>query len=69
VLSTAIGLSCEEGRLKVSVRQHPRQGTQVSIGLAPPPGADRGVLAATIDGVMGQYAFPYTIEWLEVGTA
>jgi fatty-acyl-CoA synthase len=69
VLSTATGLSCEEGRLKVSVRQHPRQGTQVSIGLAPPPGADRGVLAATIEGVMGQYAFPYTIEWLEVGTA
>jgi fatty-acyl-CoA synthase len=68
VLSTATGLSCEDGHLKVSVGQHPREGTQVSIVVAPPQPADRGVLAATIKGVMAQYAFPYTIEWLDVGT-
>ena len=65
MLSIATGLSCKDGHLKVSVWQHPRQGTQVSIVVAPPPRADRGVLAANIDGVMGHYAFPYTIEWLE----
>jgi len=68
VLATATGLSCEDGQLKVSVRQHARRGTQVSIVVAPPPRADRGALAANIDGVMGQYAFPYAIEWLGVGT-
>jgi fatty-acyl-CoA synthase len=68
MLSEATGLSCKDGHLKVSVRPHPQQGTQVSIVVAPPPQANRHVLAANIEAAMGQYAFPYTIEWLEVGT-
>ena len=67
-LSEATGLSCKDGHLTVSVRPHPRQGTQVSIVVAPPPQANRDVLAASIEGVMGQYAFPYDIEWREGGT-
>jgi len=67
-LSEATGLSCKDGHLKVSVRPHPRQGTQVSIALVPPPQADRDALVANIERVMGQYALLYTIEWLEVGT-
>jgi fatty-acyl-CoA synthase len=67
-LSAATGLSCKGGNLKVSVRQHPQQGTRVSIVVALPPQANREVLAANIEGVMDQYAFPYDIEWGEGGT-
>jgi hypothetical protein len=35
--------------------------------VTPPPQADRAVLAASIEGVMGQYAFPYDIDWREDG--
>ena len=66
-LSEATGLSCENGQLNVSVRPHPRRGTQVSVAVTPPPQADRAVLAASIEGVMGQYAFPYDIDWREDG--
>jgi fatty-acyl-CoA synthase len=66
-LSEATGLSSENGQLNVSVRPHPRRGTQVSVAVTPPPQADRAVLAASIEGVMGQYAFPYDIDWREDG--
>lgn len=68
-LSEATGLSCKNGQLTVSVRPHPRQGTLVSIVVTAPPRADRAVLAASIEGVMGQYAFPYDIDWREDGAA
>jgi fatty-acyl-CoA synthase len=64
-LAAATGLSCNDGHLTVSVRPHPQQGTQVSIVVAPPPQANRDVLAANIQGVMDQYAFPYDVEWRE----
>jgi len=66
-LAEATGLSCQNGQLDVSVRRHPRQGTQVSIVVRPPPKANRAALAASIDAVMGQYAFPYEIDWREDG--
>src|ERR1700704_1570936 len=66
-LSEATGLSRSDGHLKLSVRPHPQQGTQVSVAVTPPPQADRAVLAASIEGVMGQYAFPYDIDWREDG--
>jgi fatty-acyl-CoA synthase len=67
-LAEATGLSCDDGELNVFMRPHPRQGTQVSIVVTPPPRADRAVLAANIEGVMGQYAFPYDIDWHGDGT-
>ena len=68
VLSEATGLSCKDGQLKVFVRPHPRQGTQVSIVVSAPPLANRAALAATIEEVMGQYALPYDIDWPEADT-
>jgi fatty-acyl-CoA synthase len=66
-LAEATGLSCDDGELNVFMRPHPRQGMQVAIVVTPPPRANRAVLAASIEGVMGQYAFPYDIDWREDG--
>ena len=67
VLAEATGLSCKDGQLKVFVRPHPRQGTQVSIVVSAPPLANRAALTASIEEVMGQYALPYDIDWREAG--
>jgi fatty-acyl-CoA synthase len=68
-LAEATGLSWQDGQLNVSVRPHPRQGTQISIVVTPPPRTNRAVLAATVEEVMGQYAVPYEIDWHEDGAA
>jgi fatty-acyl-CoA synthase len=67
-LAEATGLSCDDGELNVFMRPHPRQGTQVAIVVTPPQRANRAVLAAKIESVMGQHAFPYYIEWRGNGT-
>jgi fatty-acyl-CoA synthase len=65
-LAEATGLS-SNGQLNVSVRPHPRQGTQVLIVVTLPPQANRAVLATSIERVMGQYAFSYDIDWRDGG--
>lgn len=64
-LSAATGLSCQTGQLQVSVRPHARQGSQLSITVAPLPQPRRAAVAAIIDEIMGQYALAYDVEWRE----
>jgi fatty-acyl-CoA synthase len=67
-LSEATGLSCETGELQVSVRSHRRQGSELSITVAPLPQPRRAAVAAMIDETMGHYALAYDIEWREADT-
>ncbi|MEI8277928.1 MAG: acyl-CoA synthetase, partial [Hyphomicrobiales bacterium] len=64
-ISEATGISSESDRLTVSVHPHAQLGTQVSIAVTLQSQAERAVLANSLERVMGQFAFPYEIEWRE----
>jgi fatty-acyl-CoA synthase len=64
-LAEATGLSCQAGELRVSVRPHARQGSQLEITVAPLQQPRRAAVAAIIDEVMSGYAHAYDVQWCE----